>query len=249
VNTKTFLFSLFTHCKHSIFVIFGLELLISRFFVKLASKNSILHLATLALCLFVLQSKAWGQSAAETLQKSATFFEQAGTLAFDFQVKIQYEITEEQAEYTGDLLLGDQDKFRLRIPGSHLYSDGISLWQYNLEQKQVLVKSLLDLDGKLHPSEILFQYLKCKPLQVKKDKLEGKTVFVLDLEPAGKLAGINTMQVWLHEKSFAPVRIKTIDVSNNISWYTISEIKTKVAAKEADFMFTAPAGVETLDMR
>lgn len=190
-----------------------------------------------------------GETPASVLKKSSDFFNSANSLSLNFKVKVYYEVTEETDEYEGDLLLAKGDQFRLKIPAMNLYSDGVSLWQHNLGPKQVVVKNLLDMDGKLHPSEIIFQYLKCTPIKLEKKKIDKKVVHVLTLDTKNKIASLEYLEVWLDPKTYAPLRMKTIDVSKNTFWYDIGEITRDVKVSSADFEYQKVEGVELIDMR
>jgi len=213
------------------------------------TKSLIQVISAMTLGLLVVTTQSFAQDAKSVLQKSSDFFDQADNIYIDFSVKTHYEVTDETNVSDGDLLLGDGDEFRLRVPGLEYYSDGVNLWQVNTASKQVLAKSLLDLDGGLHPSELLFRYLRCKPLAVKKDQLDGQEVYVLQLDPTGEIKIATKMEVWLDAKNFSPLRLKTIDVSKNTSWYTIKDLKTNIQVKHEDFVYKAPKGVEVIDMR
>ena len=190
-----------------------------------------------------------GETPASVLKKSSDFFNSANSLSLKFKVKVYYEVTEETDEYDGDLLLGKGDEFRLNIPAMSLYSDGVSLWQHNIGPKQVVVKNLLDMDGKLHPSEILFQYLKCTPTKLEKKKIDKKDMYVLTLDTKNKIASLEYLEVWLDPKTYAPIRMKTIDVSKNTFWYDIGSIKRNLDVNSTDFEYKAIDGVELIDMR
>lgn len=213
------------------------------------TKSLIQVFSAMMLGLLVFTNQSFAQDAKSVLQKSSEFFDRADYIYIDFSVKTHYDVTDETNVSDGDLLVGDGDEFRLRVPGLEYYSDGVNLWQVNIASKQVLAKSLLDLDGGLHPSELLFRYLRCKPLSVKKDKLDGQDVYVLQLDPTGEIKIATTMEVWLDATDYSPVRLKTTDVSGNTSWYTIKDLKTNLQVKAADFVYKAPKGVEVIDMR
>lgn len=189
------------------------------------------------------------KEAEEALRKSAAFFREAKAISLNFRVRIHYEVTGEQASHEGDLLVGQGDRFRLRIPGQQHFSDGVNLWQFNETQKQVLLKSLLDLEGAFHPSEILFKYLKCKPLALEREVVNGKNLLHLKLDPKGHITSLTQMSVWLDPANHSPVRMKTVDITGNQSFYEIFRLQRNPPVNENDFTFRIPPGVDELDMR
>jgi outer membrane lipoprotein carrier protein len=181
----------------------------------------------------------------EALQKSALFYRSGENISFSFKVDIEYEVTGETAQYEGSVLVAGKDNFILKTPTLEVYSDGVNMWEYRPKAKQVLIKSLLDLENSLHPSDILFKYLECKPLVVTKSP-QG---LVLSLDPKGKIKALENMKVWLKLSTFEPTRLETIDVSGNKSVYSLKKIKKNIKIALNHFEFITPKGIEEIDMR
>jgi outer membrane lipoprotein carrier protein len=206
-------------------------------------------LKTLILLTLTAFTSVFSSEATQVLSKSAEYFNKAKNVSLDFTVKVHYEVTDETKNYTGDILIGQKDHFRLRIPGMLMMSDGVNLWQHNIDQKQVLVKSLLDMENSFHPSEMLFRYLRCQPLDIQKKTHNGKAVYLLKLDPKNQIKSMTAMEVWLLASDYSPVRLKTTDVSGNTSWYEISNMARDIKVSDSDYEFKTPAGVEEIDMR
>jgi outer membrane lipoprotein carrier protein len=149
----------------------------------------------------------------------------------------------------GSLLVADKDRFKLDIAGIKFYSDGKSLWQYNVEQKQVLIKDVEDLSSSLHPSELLFKYLNCKAEKIGEGDFSGKKLWVLTLNPAKYAGQFTKMEVWLSKQDFSPVRLFTVDPAGNASWYNIVNLKVVKKVNDDDFRYKAIKGVDEIDMR
>ena len=138
---------------------------------------------------------------------------------------------------------------KLELAGIKFYSDGESMWQHNVEQKQVLIKAVEDLSSSLHPSELLFKYLNCKALSVGEGAFGGQKLWVLKLDPSKYKGQFTKMEVWLSQKDFSPVRLFTVDPSGNSSWYNIVNLKVMKNVSVDDFRYKALSGVDEIDMR
>ena len=149
----------------------------------------------------------------------------------------------------GKLMVAEGDKFKLELAGIKFYSDGESMWQHNVEQKQVLIKAVEDLSSSLHPSELLFKYLNCKALSVGEGAFGGQKLWVLKLDPSKYKGQFTQMEVWLSQKDFSPVRLFTVDPSGNSSWYNIVNLKVMKNVSVEDFRYKALPGVDEIDMR
>lgn len=204
----------------------------------------------LLLCfLFVGVMPLYASSADDVLQKSKSWFKKGSSWALDFQVKIFPAGSPDVSEQKGSLLVGEKNRFRLSVPGITFFSDGVSLWQWNIEQKQVLIKAIEDLSSTLHPSELLFKYLNCQAISVREDQWSKKKVFVLTLDPAKYGDQFKAMEVWLSAKDYSPVRLFTVDHMDNLSQYEISNLKVVKKTTLADFTFKSSKDIDEVDMR
>jgi outer membrane lipoprotein carrier protein len=180
---------------------------------------------------------------------SRAYFAKRKALEFDFRMDTRQAATGAEDRRKGTLLVDEKDnKFVLKVAGIEFYSDGTTLWQFNVAQKQVLVKLLADLENKFHPSELLFKYLACKPLTLASEPWQGRAVHVLKLDPSRYEGQFTQMEVWLDPKTSAPVRLRTVDDLGNETWFTISKIQ-EAKAGPTDFTFTQPQGVDIIDLR
>lgn len=199
--------------------------------------------------LFLCVQAAFALSASEAMEKSKVWFKSSKAWSFKFRAESFLAGEPSSNIQKGDLLVGEGNRFRLSIPGITFISDGESLWQWNIEQKQVLIKAVADLESSLHPSELLFKYLNCKALSLKEESWKSKKVYVLKLSPDQYADQFAEMEVWLSDKDFSPVRLYTVDVMGNSTWYDVSEWKTLKNVDKEKFKFKSSPGVDEIDMR
>ena len=188
-------------------------------------------------------------SADEAMAKSKAWFKTGKAWSLDFKLQVFYADSPDIATQQGRLVVAEKDRFTLSLPGIKFYSDGESLWQHNVEQKQVLIKAVEDLSSALHPSELLFKYLNCKALGLGEGEFAGKKLWVLKLDPAKYAGQFSQMEVWLSQKDFSPVRLFTVDPSGNSSWYNIINLKTEKNISPDLFKYKTIQGVDEIDMR
>jgi outer membrane lipoprotein-sorting protein len=209
-------------------------------------KNSVF----LLLCfLFVGVMPLYASSADDVLQKSKAWFKTGTSWSLDFDVKVYPAGSPDVSQQKGSLLVGEKNKFRLSVSGITFISDGVSLWQWNIEQRQVLIKSIEDLSSALHPSELLFKYLNCRAISVREEQWKKKKVYVLTLDPAKYGDQFKAMEVWLSAKDYSPIRLFTVDHIDNASQYEISNLKIVKKTTLADFTFKSSKEIDEVDMR
>lgn len=204
----------------------------------------------IALCAIVFFTvSAHALTADEALAGSKNWFKSGKAWSLEFQVQMFYAESPDIVSQKGSLLVADGNRFRLNVAGIEFVSDGESLWQYNPEQNQVLIKAVEDLSSAFHPSEMLFKYLSCKAKELKEAEFNKQKLWVLKLD-ASKYAGqFDQMEVWLSKKDFSPVRLFTVDPSGNSSWYNILNLKVVKKVSPDDFKFKPGKDVDEIDMR
>ena len=150
----------------------------------------VIVVALAANCVFAL-------SADEAMEKSKAWFKSGKAWNLDFRVQVFYADSPDIASQNGKLLVAEGDRFVLDMAGIKFYSDGESLWQHNVEQKQVLIKSVEDLSSSLHPSELLFKNLNCKAKEISEGEFNNQKLWVLKLDPSKYKGQFTQMEVWL----------------------------------------------------
>lgn len=204
---------------------------------------------SLLLLVCLAASGAWAVTAQEALAKSQSWFKSGKAWSLDFKLQVFYADSPDIASQMGSLKVAEGDKFVLDIAGIKFYSDGVDMWQYNVEQKQVLIKAVEDLSSQLHPSELLFKYLNCNAKEMTEGNFGGQKLWVLKLDPSKYAGQFTQMEVWLSQKDFSPVRLFTMDPSGNGSWYNIVNLKVMKKVSDSDFRYKAIPGVDEIDMR
>ena len=188
-------------------------------------------------------------TADQILDKSKAWFKSGKAWSLSFKAQLFQSDSPEIRTQSGSLVVTEGDKFKLDLSGIKFYSDGESLWQWNVEQKQVLIKAVEDLSSSLHPSELLFKYLNCKALEMSEGEFAGKKLWVLKLDPAKYAGQFTKMEVWLSQKDYSPVRLFTEDPAGNASWYNIIDMKVVKSVSNDDFKYKPVPGVDEIDMR
>lgn len=197
----------------------------------------------------LMSSLSFALTADEAMAKSQAWFKSGKAWDVQFKLQVFYADSPDITSQQGSIVVADGDRFKLDVAGIKFYSDGESLWQYNVEQKQVLIKAVEDLSSSLHPSELLFKYLNCKAKELGEGDFNGKKMWVLKLDPSKYAGQFTKMEVWLNKNDFSPARLFTVDPSGNSSWYNIIKLKVVKKVTTEEFRYTPVKGVDEIDMR
>ncbi len=198
---------------------------------------------------FIFAMTAHAHPADSVMVLSQKWFHSGKAWNFDFKVRVDYAGSPESGFQSGNLLVTDSDMFRLQISGMAIYSDGKNFWQWNKEQKQVLWKLMEDMESNMHPSELLFKYLQCKPISMREDKIGNKAVNVITLDASQYGKDFSQMEVWLLKTDASPLRLVTTDPLGNVSTYDISNLKRQNKIQKEDFVLKPEKGIDIIDMR
>lgn len=180
---------------------------------------------------------------------SRKWFDSGKAWSLDFRVRVDYAGSPETGIQGGNLLVTGKDMFRLKISGMEIYCDGKNFWQWNKETNQVLLKLLEDMESNMHPSELLFKYLSCKPIEMKREKIGGKQANAVRLDASRYGKDFAEMEVWLSAADASPMRLVIVDPLRNVSTYDISNLKRVDSVKVSDFVLVPAKGVDVIDMR
>ena len=188
-------------------------------------------------------------TADQVLDKSKAWFKSGRAWSLSFRAQLYQADSPDIRTQSGSLVVAEGDKFKLDLSGIKFYSDGESLWQWNVDQKQVLIKAVEDLSSSLHPSELLFKYLNCNALEMGEGEFAGKKLWILKLDPSKYAGQFTKMEVWLSKSDYSPVRLFTEDPAGNSTWYGIIDMKVVKNISNDDFKYKPVAGVDEIDMR
>ena len=197
----------------------------------------------------VLAQGVFALTADQVLEKSKAGFKSGKAWSLNFKAQVFQADSPDIRTQSGSLVVAEGDKFKLDLSGIKFYSDGESLWQWNVDQKQVLIKAVEDLSSSLHPSELLFKYLNCKVLEMGEAELSKQKLWTLKLDPSKYAGQFTKMEVWLSKKDYSPVRLYTEDPAGNASWYNIVDLKVVKNISNDDFKYKSVKGVDEIDMR
>ena len=188
-------------------------------------------------------------TADQVLDKSKAWFKSGKAWSLSFRAQVYQADSPDIRTQSGSLVVAEGDKFKLDLSGIKFYSDGESLWQWNVDQKQVLIKAVEDLSSSLHPSELLFKYLNCKALEMGEAELSKQKFWTLKLDPSKYAGQFTKMEVWLSKSDYSPVRLFTEDPAGNSTWYGIIDMKVVKSVSNDDFKYKPVPGVDEIDMR
>ncbi|MCL2267880.1 MAG: outer membrane lipoprotein carrier protein LolA [Chitinispirillia bacterium] len=173
----------------------------------------------------------------------------AGAVTATFDLNIYWNVRERDEKKSGELLVSPGNRFRVTLGREVFVSDGKAFWQYNERNKQVIVRNFSDIDPMTVPSRMLSSFLSSRKFVEK-----GRGAGTVELEwksAAGEEFGdgYTAITAVIEEKSGTITVLKLTDKNENVHTYTFKKTTFDKPPKDDVFRFTAPKGVEVMDMR
>lgn len=149
---------------------------------------------------------------------------------------------------SGTLWIQKENKYKIKTSSFTLITDGVTSWSYTPSKKQVVIDNYKDDGNTFSPNKYLFNYPQNFYSEYSKSEtVSGKECYVLQLTPRNS-GGITSAKVWI-DKSEYLIRKISISTKELTRTYTLKSISLNPGLSSSEFSFTAPSGVEVIDLR
>lgn len=194
--------------------------------------------------------------AGELLDKVAKKY-QASALDIDFTIttiRPKLKPEEPESKYTsadnGRLLMKGK-KFKIILNGHEIVCDGMNIWSFATEAKEVQLNEYDESDEVFSPSKIFNLHKEGFSYQIKEKKVfQGKNVTVIELSPSNRKLSFFKIDVAVEDGSNAIMESKIYEKSGTRYIYKMNKVAA-VNATDADFTFDMKShpGVKLVDLR
>ncbi|GBD94312.1 lipoprotein chaperone [bacterium BMS3Abin05] len=189
-------------------------------------------------------------SAEKILKKVRERVQSINTLQASFKETFHWTMIDEVQKFSGELYIGEGDKFRLQTAGQIIVSDGKTLWTYDAGKNQVLIDNVSPSGDELLPRRLLLKFEKdYHPTLIGKKVIGTTMCYVLDLTSKTEDAFIPKMTVWIDSKNWLTKKLSYEDINQNKTTYELGSIKINKKLPEEIFRFKIKPGVQVIDMR
>lgn len=172
-----------------------------------------------------------------------------------FEANISYtminDVEKIKEEFKGKITVKG-DKFRLSMPEQEVINNGITLWTYLPDAKEVNIDNYDPGSDDVNPSKIYDIYKKGFKYIYLKDEAEGGVLCeVVDLVPEKKDAQYFKIRMNIAKKDKSIQSWTMFDKGGNRYTYTINKFNPNVKVDDSFFSFdtTKYPGVEVIDLR
>jgi outer membrane lipoprotein carrier protein len=198
---------------------------------------------------------AAAQDAAAIVGRSSRVYRSLSSLAADFVQVIDNPMID-SAESRGTLVQAGEDKLAMRFaepPGEAIVIDGRSIWVYTPSTTPgQVIRMGVPSGGPVYGYNIL-AWLLDRPAErytatyVRSDRLNGRPVDVVRLDPAVPDLPFDRAVVWLDTEDGLPRRLEITEHSGATRTLTLSKVRTNRSVPGDTFVFKVPRGVRVVD--
>jgi outer membrane lipoprotein-sorting protein len=170
-------------------------------------------------------------------------------ISMDFTKVTRSEIFEKPSLVQGKMLLKNPVKFRIETKDEIIVCDGKYVWDYSVENKQV-VKNLVDKsESMFKPNQYLSNFrTDYIPSLIGEEKIDKIPCFKLLLSSKQEDTLIKKMTIWVDKQRYLARKIEYKDSQDNDIVLEFKHIQIDRKIKDSEFVFQAPPGVEELDL-
>ena len=145
------------------------------------------------------------------------------------------------------------NKYKVSMDGMEIFSDGKTIWNYDKSANEVTVNNVDASGNAITPQRMLTNfYDKDFYYKYNGEKKEGgKTLQEIELTPADKNKPFHKVYLLVDKNTRTIYSARFLEKTGGRYSYTINNLKTTGAAKDADFVFDRKKypGVEVVDLR
>jgi outer membrane lipoprotein carrier protein len=200
-------------------------------------------------------AQANAQDAAAIVGRSSRVYRSLTSLKADFVQVIDNPMID-SAESRGTLVQAGPDKLAMRFsdpPGEAIVIDGRSVWIYTPSTTPgQVIRTAVPSGGPVYGYNIL-AWLLDRPAErytasyVRPDKLNGRSVDVVQLVPAVPDLPFERAVLWLDHEDGLPRRLEIAEHSGASRTLTLSKVRVNQQVPSRTFTFEVPAGIRVVD--
>jgi outer membrane lipoprotein carrier protein len=208
-------------------------------------------LAAILLILVKVTFAQYDPKALEILEAMGERYKSIPTYEANFAYALTNDVENIKEEFKGKLTVKG-DKYRISLPEQEVINNGMTVWTYLPEVKEVNIDNYDKNSGDINPLKIYEIYQKDFKYLYIQDKTESGVVCEeVDLVPENKDAQYFKIKLLIKKKDKVIQSLTMFDKGGNQYKYTITKFVANANVPDTYFTFDAKKhpGVEVIDLR
>ena len=186
---------------------------------------------------------------AEVVQQAQARLARCRTLSARFEKRFYWAALDRTSTFHGHLYLRRPDRFRVEVDdGNLVIADGKAIWVYNRKNAQAVANSY---SGQIRsPWEVLVDFQSAQaPGSAEQTSLGGRPCYLVTLVPRVADGNLARTRVWIGQRDSLLLQVEQLDITDDLTTYTLQDQRTNGALADRLFRFQPPAGTEVIDRR
>lgn len=214
------------------------------------NSRAALIIVTAACILAVPSTLGAGDDAADLVSKLRKKYDRMSTLSLSFTRTTVFAVSKARQSSDGTLSLAKGNRYRIAFDDRVIVSDGATVWSWSKSNAQVVVDRFRDDPNGLTPERLLVRLPSdYTAVLTGKEEVGGEETTIVKLTPQAPGRQVRWFKLWVDEGRLSIVRLQVMDLAENETTYDLRDIAADRGVADSTFRFTAPPGVEVLDLR
>jgi chaperone LolA len=202
------------------------------------------------LMLFISLTTHAGEDTKKILSNLQKKYESLQDVTIHFSQQVVFGVTQNEQSFKGTLVVKKGNKYRIELESQTIVTDGKSVWSYSIANNQVLIDKYKEDPKSISPDKVLVNVPeRYATTFIVKEKKGEQELSVLKLIPKEKSSSIQWMKVWVDTDEWIMKKVQLQDISDNLTTYTIEEIKYNTGVSDSQFQLETPKGAQVIDLR
>lgn len=193
----------------------------------------------------------YDKKAFEKLEAMSAKYKNTEAYKSEFIYSLINDVENIQEDFVGTITVKG-DKFILDLDEQEIYNNGVTVWTYLPDVNEVNIDNYNPVENEITPSKIYTAYKEgYKYIYLGDEKVDGKSVSVIDLIPDNKNSQFFKIKLLISNKDSSLIGWTIFDKSGNKYKYSITDYTPDVKVEDKDFEFNTKKypGVEVIDLR
>lgn len=205
----------------------------------------------ISLCgVLVVATLSWALTGAEIVQRIRRAYERVTTFQATFDQTFEWKLAATTQQMHGRFSMKKPNRFRIETDVQTVVTDGRTVWSYSPATRQVIINDYDPASMPLRPDNFLFAFPDERQITyVHDERLDGADCHVVDVVPRDSTLGIQTMRVWVDNRTWTARKVQYESVGHDITTYILKEIRLNASLPDTLFSFTVPPGTDVVDFR
>ena len=216
--------------------------------MRIFAFRNILRVAILG-CIFACFSYA-GEEVDEILSKLQKKYDSIRDVSVTFVQSVRFGVTGSEQTFSGKMLMKKGNKYRIEMEEQTIVTDGKSVWSFSKINNQVLIDKYKEDPKSFSPDRVVVNVpANYNATTLGKEKVNNTEMTVLKFVPKNEKSLLKWMKAWIDEDDWLMKKIQILDMSDNVTTYSINNITLNPGIADNQFQFVVPSSVEVIDMR